>query len=441
MELNEPKSPTPGPIERAIDNASAVLRALLPSGKLRPMHDAAGDVLIAAIIYLTVHTLALAITRPALTFLPELQNSSGLGVLFVLAICIPALALGKGGLIPTLAVGVLWAMSLGRLVALAAEIVFGLGQSTISEVLVLGLTAFPAILFALACLGPFAGGLAAAVGLAVLLVLHVDGPSRSETSAIDVVYRTVEPEELFAAQAGLLGRQLDSIRTGNPARPELFAILGAGDPHQQVFAREVEAVASILASDFDAAGRIVRLVNSARDPLMAPLLTRRNLGVAIAGVRSRMQDDDILLLFLASHGGPDQFYAEFPPYIPNSLSANDIAASLEGAGDGPTVAVISACYSGSLSNALATPNRLVLTAADADSVSFGCNDQNEWTEWGRAFWVDALSQSRDFRIAARFAMDVVADREAKQELPPSDPMIVEGAAIGPVLDRWLKALN
>ncbi|MGI9393196.1 MAG: C13 family peptidase, partial [Boseongicola sp.] len=366
-----------------------------------------------------------------------LQEVCGLAALFALAVCAPALALGKGGLIPTLVVGVLWAMSLGRLAGLVAEFVFDPASSAVSEVLTLSLTAFPAILFALACLGPIAGSMSAATGLVVLLLFHASSLSQLAPNETVEVYPQIEPEDLFAAQAGLLDRQLDSVQAGNPERPELFAILGAGDPHQQVFAREVEAVSNILVSDFDAEGRIVRLVNSAREPLLAPLLSRQNLTKAIASVRGRMQDDDILLLFLASHGRPEHLDTEFSPFIPYSLSANDIASALAGANNGSTVAILSACYSGSFSSSLAASNRLILTAADADSLSFGCNDKSEWTEWGRAFWVDALSQNRDFRDAARIAKVIVARREAAQELPPSDPMIVEGAAIGTVLDRWL----
>lgn len=441
MDFDEPENSKSGPIERTIDNASAVVRALLPGANMRPISSGVSDILIGAVAYAAIQAFALAMTRPKFVLLWDIPYAIGLAALFLLALCVPALALGRGKSVAALATGVFWAMSLGRLAALAVEIGFGLTFSLIGEFITLALSAFPAVLFALAWLGPRIGGMSAAAGLAVLAVFNLEYLALENNGEVAEVFPQVEPEDLFAAQSILLNRQLKAIRPGNPDRPELFAILGAGHPYEGVFAREVEAVAGILGSEFDAQGRIVRLVNSAREPLETPLLSRRNLNAAVKSLREHMQDDDILLLFVTSHGAPDRFDTQFSPFIQYSLSASDIAAVLENAGDQPTVAVISACYSGSFAAALATPNRLVITAADTDSVSFGCNDQNEWTEWGRAFWVDALSQTRDFREAARIAMGIVAKREAAQSLPPSDPMVLEGAAIGATIDRWLEMLN
>jgi hypothetical protein len=441
MDFDGPENPKPALIERTIDNASAVLRALLPGGEIRQISSGVSDILIGAVALTAIQVFALTMTRPKFVLLWDIPYGIGIAALFLLALCIPALVLGKGKSIPLLATGILWAMSLGRLAALAVEIGFGLSFSLIGDFVTLVLSAFPAILFALAWLGPRIGGVSVAAGLAVLAIFNLEYLAPETGPEVSEVFPQVEPEDLFAAQNVLLNRQLKGIRPGDPDRPELFAILGAGHPYQDVFAREVEAVASILESDFDAEGRIVRLVNSARDPLKTPLLSRRNLNTVVAGLREQMQDDDILLLFVTSHGAPDRFDTEFSPFIQYSLSATDLAAVLENDGDQPTVAVISACYSGSFASALATANRLVITAADTDSVSFGCNDKNEWTEWGRAFWVGALSQSRDFREAARIAKGIVAKREAAQDLPPSDPMVLEGAAIGATLDRWLGTLN
>ncbi len=441
MDFDEAKSPKPALIERAIDNASSVLRALLPGGELRSIHSGAGDVLLGAFVFVLIQVLAGLIAGPADVFFRGIPFRIGLAAMFALTICFFAAVLGRSGLVPSLATGALWAMSMGRLAGMVAETAFGLSNSQVGELMVLGLTAFPALMFALASLGPIVGGSAAAAGLAVMLIFGLSNLAQQTGGDSADGFPHIEPEDLFAAQNQLMNRQLEDILPGDPAKPELFAILGAGHPFQQVFAREVEAVANILASDFEADRRIVRLVNSARQPLAAPLLSRQNLKLAISSLGARMQDDDILLLFLTSHGQPGHLDTEFSPFIGYSLSADDIAKALKGGGDGPTIAVISACHSGSLAGPLAAPNRLVITAADADSVSFGCKDENEWTEWGRAFWIDALSQARDPRVAARIAQGIVAEREAAEDLPPSDPMIVEGKFIGAALDRWLAILG
>ncbi len=101
--------------------------------------------------------------------------------------------------------------------------------------------------------------------------------------------------------------------------------------------------------------------------------------------------------------------------------------------------VISACYSGSFANELVADHHLIITAAAPDRNSFGCRDQNEWTDWGRAFFAEALTTTRDFRDAARIAQETVASRESAEGLTSSQPMMVEGKAIGPVLDRLLSA--
>ena len=50
-------------------------------------------------------------------------------------------------------------------------------------------------------------------------------------------------------------------------------------------------------------------------------------------------------------------------------------------GNRPTVALISACYSGIFIGPLAQPNRVVLTAASATNTSFGCSPEATYTYW------------------------------------------------------------
>jgi hypothetical protein len=57
------------------------------------------------------------------------------------------------------------------------------------------------------------------------------------------------------------------------------------------------------------------------------------------------------------------------------------------------VVVISACYSGIFIPRLANPDILVITAADADHPSFGCQDKAKWTYFGDAFFNVALRPS------------------------------------------------
>ena len=67
------------------------------------------------------------------------------------------------------------------------------------------------------------------------------------------------------------------------------------------------------------------------------------------------------------------------------------------------VVVISACYSGIFIPRLANPDILVITAADADHPSFGCQDKAKWTYFGDAFFNVALRQVNSLKDAFVFA--------------------------------------
>lgn len=93
----------------------------------------------------------------------------------------------------------------------------------------------------------------------------------------------------------------------------------------------------------------------------------------------------------------------------------------------PTVAVISACYSGSFIPELRAPNRMVLTASRPDRNSFGCSERDRYPYFD-ACVIESLPQSRDFLAVAARARACVARREAEQRLqPPSEPQLAVGA--------------
>jgi hypothetical protein len=63
--------------------------------------------------------------------------------------------------------------------------------------------------------------------------------------------------------------------------------------------------------------------------------------------------------------------------------------------------VISACYSGVFIPWLANPNNLVVTAADANHSSFGCEDRAKWTYFGNAFFNIALRRTTRLKGCVR----------------------------------------
>jgi hypothetical protein len=99
-----------------------------------------------------------------------------------------------------------------------------------------------------------------------------------------------------------------------------------------------------------------------------------------------------------------------------------------------TVTVISACRSGSFVPAVRAPDRLIITAAAADRNSFGCSDANDWTWFGKAFFDEALRETRSLPDAFARAARLVTTWEAEIGEVPSDPQIAVGAEVEEALE-------
>jgi Peptidase C13 family len=71
----------------------------------------------------------------------------------------------------------------------------------------------------------------------------------------------------------------------------------------------------------------------------------------------------------------------------------------------------------------------VITAADSDHSSFGCQDKVKWTYFGDAFFNTALPHTADLRSAFAAARTLVRRRELRYGLTPSNPQIAGGKNI------------
>jgi hypothetical protein len=91
------------------------------------------------------------------------------------------------------------------------------------------------------------------------------------------------------------------------------------------------------------------------------------------------------------------------------------------------VVVISACYSGVFIPRLATPDVLVITAADSNHPSFGCQDKAKWTYFGDAFFNVALRKAASLQDAFLEARSLVRKRELREHFEPSNPQMAGGA--------------
>jgi hypothetical protein len=431
----------PGVIERAVENLVAVLTALLPGQRRRRVYVGLADGLVAFGVLIALCVMAAAgQTEETVSNLAMLAFVAGLAALSIGLAVLASFAMRTGRAEET-AVGLLWALAIGAgisVLVLSGAAVAGRGVPVFLAVLP-GL--LPAVLYLLSVHGPLRGvviALAAALPVFAVTYEMVVAQLAEDGGVAEV--SLPDAEWIHALQGDLVLSEA-ALPPGTPGTPEIFAILGAGYPYEAVFAREVAAVEVLLNERFGAEGRVVTLINDDADQMAGPLLNRVNLRRALDQVSARMDAEDILFLFLTSHGAPGLLSTEFYPLITRDILPGDIAGALDAVGIGNAIIVISACYSGSFVEALAAPDRLILTAAHEDRTSFGCSDEARWTEWGRAFFVDAWPKLRDPRAAARLAQEIVTGREAEQGYAPSEPQIFEGEEIGPALERWLATLE
>ena len=143
-----------------------------------------------------------------------------------------------------------------------------------------------------------------------------------------------------------------------------------------------------------------------------------------AGLRRlAAQAPDGCLVYLTSHGSPDGAVLGDRLVAPHTL-----ARLIGGAcGSRPTVAVISACFSGVFVPALRGPNRLVLTAARRDRSSFGCGESDRYPFFDGCV-LESLPASADFVVLATRTRACVARREREEGMsPPSEPQTSVGA--------------
>jgi hypothetical protein len=255
------------------------------------------------------------------------------------------------------------------------------------------------------------------------------GPDES----YDRKYDALTSEDAFYQQPKLLDRALAQLRPQTPGVTDLYFIGVGGDAEQGVFLREVKSVGGLIDARFGTADRTVTLINNYHGAMDYPLASVTALERSIQRIGELMdKDNDILFLFLTSHGSRDhRFVLDFWPLKFKPLDPAVLRGLLDKAGIKWRVIVVSACYSGGYIEPLQSDNSIVITAAAADKTSFGCADENDWTYFGRAFFQDALDAAEgDLDQAFAKARSLIAEREAEEGIDEaSDPQIASGPAM------------
>jgi len=234
------------------------------------------------------------------------------------------------------------------------------------------------------------------------------------------------------AQGRLLNDALSNVPASTPA-VELYTLTLGGDGKQSVFLRESDYVSNMLSSRFGAFGQI-RLVNH-RDHLVdRPMATRENLRRAATTLAERSGPEDLIFIYLTSHGSSEhELVLDQPRMELSDLPADELATVLSALKNRDKIIVISSCYSGGFIPALKDERTLIMTASRADRVSFGCSEEANFTYFGDALFAQALNQTDDLEQAFKLARATVAERELADSFEASEPQIW---APKTVLSHW-----
>jgi hypothetical protein len=197
---------------------------------------------------------------------------------------------------------------------------------------------------------------------------------------------------------------------------------------QGVFRSEATGAAQIVASRFGGDSVVVRFN------------TKTGGGATVEALAATLQaeaekmngESDILFLILTSHGSRDGLAVTAGRRV-ETLKPSNLAEMLERTGVRHKVVIISACFSGIFIPRLADADTLVITAADADHASFGCEDKAKWTYFGDAFFNVALRRTKNLKDAFLLARSLVSKRELRQGFDPSHPQMAGGGNVEPLL--------
>ena len=251
------------------------------------------------------------------------------------------------------------------------------------------------------------------------------------------------PEQLLYAQAQMMDDAVAKLEARTPGRANLYVIAFAGDGGENVFRNEVEYVDRLFTERYGAIGHTVVLINNPSTLTEYPIASLSNLQIAIDAVAAKMDaDQDILLLFLTSHGSKDhELYVALDPLPLDQIEPDDVADLFTDTKIRNKVIVISACYSGGFIDALRGPATMVITAARADRTSFGCGTQSPITDFGRAFFVNGLNDNDNFTAAFVEARRLIDQWETRDGEQHSEPQIASTPNIETRLKAWRDGIH
>jgi hypothetical protein len=248
--------------------------------------------------------------------------------------------------------------------------------------------------------------------------------------------------ELIYSQSRLLEENLNKLVENNKQKQELYFVGIGGDGSQEVFRREILYAQELFAKNFNRSDQSVVLINSRKTFSDYPLATAVSIKKTLEYVAETMdRDNDILFLYLTSHGSKDHdFYLNQPNLPLSDYSAEALGKVLKSLKIHNKVVVISACYSGGFISKLDDGETVVITAAHKDKTSFGCADRNQFTYFGEAFFKEGLAKGLNFFDAFDNATQLISKWEQEESITPSEPQILKPKGITNRINTWFNNL-
>ena len=240
-----------------------------------------------------------------------------------------------------------------------------------------------------------------------------------------------EGEDLLYSQMALVEKQISALLSERPGVIDSYFVGFGSDANQDVFMKEVLYARQLFDRLYDTRGRSIALINNPKTKRKFPLASFTNLRITLQHLGRRLNsEEDILFLFLTSHGSQDHVLSvDYRPLPLKGISSTALAGMLEESGIKWRVIIISACYSGGFIDELKNDNTLIITSSSATRPSFGCGKADELTYFGKAFFKDQLNKRIGILQAFSGAVTLIQQREAARKLEASGPQLSSSPAI------------
>jgi hypothetical protein len=230
-----------------------------------------------------------------------------------------------------------------------------------------------------------------------------------------------------------------------PAEPPGRIIFAGFALHAQskAFRNDVLA-AEKLVREIDPNALMLKLANPARDQSADwPQATAENFALVMARTAEVARPRDRMLLLISTHANPGLLNINVGGKNQQPITPRMLGDALAPLGKVPTLVVLSACYSGAFIEPLKAPNRVVLTATDARSMSFRCRYDGNHTYFADALFNQDGAENLSLTDWMGEAQKSISALEKRRKLPASKPQVFVGdeakAWAGQPLKDWLHA--